>query len=625
MGRPSSRSSRRLLTTAGAAVLVVGSIAAVGGTGVAGAATGQPSATTGQTQTQTQTQNLRYLGSVNLRQLAISHAPAAGAGTKIAGPTEIRREPEREGGRGATPPPVRPAPNAANTPVSQGSGGTSSFVGVTGLLQRQADNGNQFSLEPPDQGLCAGGGFIVETVNLAFAVYTDAGQQLTPIVSLNEFYGLGPAIDRSKNPPTFGVFTSDPRCYYDPQTKRWFHTLLAFGQNPFTGDFRAPSEELIAVSQSSDPTGGYSLFSFDTTAPKDPHCPCFGDQPRLGADANGIYISADEYSINANADGNGGRLWAISKRGLVKATDEGASAGVPQTVQVVKVALGGKIMGFPPNAVQPATTPPGAAYASNREYFLSTPDFNGFAAAGGSGANSVVLWALSNTSSLDSATPALHLSRAILPSQPYTAPIKVPQKSGPAPLAASVKEPLNTLQANDDRMQQVIYVGGKVYSSLNTGLGPNGKANRVGAAWFQVSPTFNNGAVGGSVTRQGYVAASGANFIYPAIGLTASGSGAMVGTYSGSSSFPSAAFISFGPNGPTGPILVNGPGARPEDGVTCYEAFLGDLAKAGCRWGDYSAATASDASHVVMATEFIPNTPRSSLMNWGTLVSRLAR
>jgi hypothetical protein len=614
-----------LLTTAGAAVLVVGSIAAVGGTGVAGAATGQPSATTGQTQTQTQTQNLRYLGSVNLRQLAISHAPAAGAGTKIAGPTEIRREPEREGGRGATPPPVRPAPNAANTPVSQGSGGTSSFVGVTGLLQRQADNGNQFSLEPPDQGLCAGGGFIVETVNLAFAVYTDAGQQLTPIVSLNEFYGLGPAIDRSKNPPTFGVFTSDPRCYYDPQTKRWFHTLLAFGQNPFTGDFRAPSEELIAVSQSSDPTGGYSLFSFDTTAPKDPHCPCFGDQPRLGADANGIYISADEYSINANADGNGGRLWAISKRGLVKATDEGASTGVPQTVQVVKVALGGKIMGFPPNAVQPATTPPGAAYASNREYFLSTPDFNGFAAAGGSGANSVVLWALSNTSSLDSATPALHLSRAILPSQPYTAPIKVPQKSGPAPLAASVKEPLNTLQANDDRMQQVIYVGGKVYSSLNTGLGPNGKANRVGAAWFQVSPTFNNGAVGGSVTRQGYVAASGANFIYPAIGLTASGSGAMVGTYSGSSSFPSAAFISFGPNGPTGPILVNGPGARPEDGVTCYEAFLGDLAKAGCRWGDYSAATASDASHVVMATEFIPNTPRSSLMNWGTLVSRLAR
>jgi hypothetical protein len=562
---------------------------------------------------------------VNLRHLATTHTPASGAGTTIAGPTEIRREPEHDGGKGATPPPVRPAPDSANTPVSHGTGGSSSFVGLTGLLQRQADNGNQFSLEPPDQGLCAGGGFIVETVNLAFAVYTDAGQQLTSVVSLNEFYGLGPTIDRSHNPPTFGTFTSDPRCYYDPQTKRWFHTLLAFGQNPFTGAFQAPSEELIAVSQSSDPTGGYSLFSFDTTAPGDPHCPCFGDQPRLGADANGIYISADEYSINAAADGNGGRLWAISKRGLVKATDEGASSGVPQTVQVVNVPLGGKIMGFPPNAVQPATTPPGASYASNREYFLSTPDFNGFASAGGSGANSVVVWALSNTSSLDSAHPALHLTRAVLPSQPYTAPIKVTQKSGPAPLAATVKEPLNTLQANDDRMQQVVYVGGKLYSSLNTGLGPNGKANRVGAAWFQVSPTFSGGSVGGSVTRQGYVAASGANFIFPAIGLTASGTGVMVGTYSGSSSFPSAAFISFGPTGPSGPIVVNGAGVRPEDGVTCYNALVGDSADAGCRWGDYSAASASDANHVVFGTEFIPNTPRSSLMNWGTLVSRLAR
>lgn len=624
MRRPTHRVSGRLLTTAGAAVLVLASVAAVSGTGVAGAATGQSPSTTGQAQTQ----NLRYLGSVNLRQLAITHAPASGAGTKVAGPTEIRREPEHDGGKGATPPPVRPAPDTANTPVSHGPGGSSSFVGLTGLLQRQADNGNQFSLEPPDQGLCAGGGFVVETVNLAFAVYTDAGQQLTPVVALNEFYGLGPAIDRSHNPPTFGTFTSDPRCYYDPQTKRWFHTLLAFGQNPFTGAFQAPSEELIAVSQSSDPTGGYSLFSFDTTAPSDPHCPCFGDQPRLGADANGIYISADEYSINAAADGNGGRLWAISKRGLVKATDEGASSGVPQTVQVVKVPLGAKIMGFPANAVQPATTPPGATYAPNREYFLSTPDFNGFASAGGSGANSVVLWALSNTSSLDSAHPALHLSRAILPSQPYTAPIKVTQKSGPAPLAATVKEPLNTLQANDDRMQQVVYVGGKVYSSLNTGLGPNGKANRVGAAWFQVSPTFSGGAggaVGGSVTRQGYVAASGANFIFPAIGLTASGTGAMVGTYSGSSSFPSAAFISFGPTGPTGPIVVNGAGVRPEDGVTCYNALVGNSADAGCRWGDYSAAVASDASHVVLGTEFIPNTPRSTLMNWGTLVSRLAR
>jgi hypothetical protein len=64
---------------------------------------------------------------------------------------------------------------------------------------------------------------------------------------------------------------------------------------------------------------------------------------------------------------------------------------------------------------------------------------------------------------------------------------------------------------------------------------------------------------------------------------------------------------------------------RPEDGETCYVAVIGPSAKDGCRWGDYSAAVASDATHVVLGTEFIPNTPRSSVMNWGTLVSQLAR
>ena len=34
-----------------------------------------------------------------------------------------------------------------------------------------ANNGNQFSLEPPDQGLCAGNGFVIETVNDVIQVY----------------------------------------------------------------------------------------------------------------------------------------------------------------------------------------------------------------------------------------------------------------------------------------------------------------------------------------------------------------------------------------------------------------------------------------------------------------------
>jgi len=571
---------------------------------------------------------LRYLGHTNLT--ALSRAQAAHQASPradIPGSDGIRQEPEVDGPGTLTPPPVAPAPNAASRPAITSSGGSKSFVGLTGLQQLLADNGNQFALEPPDQGLCAGNGRIVESVNSVLAVYSDTGVQLTSPVSLNEFFGLGPALDRTTTPWTVGTFTSDPRCYYDPQAQRWIHVLLAIGTDPHTAAFRAPSAELIAVSQTSDPAAGYSLFSFDTTndgtngTPRYPNCPCFGDQPRLGADANGIYISADEYSISAAADGNGGRLWAISKKALYQATDAGAATGSPQSVPVVGVPLGATVDGFPPNALQPAVTSPGAAYPVDKEYFLSTPDFNSFAEAGGSGAQSVLLWTLSNTSSLNSAHPALTLTRARLSSQRYSPPPAVAQKPGQVPLGAALDEPENKLQSNDDRMQQVVYAGGKLYSTLSTGLGANGKADRVGAAWFQVNPSAG---AQGAVTAQGYISVSGASFMFPAISVTASGSGAIVGSYSGPTSYPSAAFVRFAAGRPRGPVVINGPGANAEDGATCYEAFFGDAAENGCRWGDYSAAVAEDAHHLVMATELIADVPRTTLMNWDTLVSRIS-
>lgn len=39
------------------------------------------------------------------------------------------------------------------------------FQGLNFHDQRFANGGNQFSVEPPDQGLCAGNGFVLETVN----------------------------------------------------------------------------------------------------------------------------------------------------------------------------------------------------------------------------------------------------------------------------------------------------------------------------------------------------------------------------------------------------------------------------------------------------------------------------
>ena len=50
-----------------------------------------------------------------------------------------------------------------------------SFNGLNHREQRLANNGNQFSLEPPDQGLCVGNGFVMESINDALRVYDTAG------------------------------------------------------------------------------------------------------------------------------------------------------------------------------------------------------------------------------------------------------------------------------------------------------------------------------------------------------------------------------------------------------------------------------------------------------------------
>jgi hypothetical protein len=168
-------------------------------------------------------------------------------------------------------------------------------------------------------------------------------------------------------------------------------------------------------------------------------------------------------------------------------------------------------------------------------------------------------------------------------------------------------------------MQQVQYLNGRIFSSLNTGVGPNGKANRSGVAWFVVTPKGTTGAV----TAQGYVAIGrGASLLYPSIGLDADGQGVMTFSVSGPTYYPSAAYMLFNGTAPAGPVYVNGPGAAPEDGFTCYAAFgFGPS----CRWGDYSAATADGNHHIVMGNEMIPNTARDQYANWGTFISTISR
>lgn len=110
-----------------------------------------------------------------------------------------------------------------------------SFDGENSRNQRLASNGNQFSIEPPDQGLCAGNGYVMESLNDVMKVYNRKGVALSGDIALNAFYGYAPAINRQATPRVFGPSITDPACYFDPDVRRWFHLVLTLDTDPATG------------------------------------------------------------------------------------------------------------------------------------------------------------------------------------------------------------------------------------------------------------------------------------------------------------------------------------------------------------------------------------------------------
>jgi len=521
--------------------------------------------------------------------------------------------------------------------------GTTHFGGLNHFDQRFSGTGDytntQFSLEPPDQALCVGNGFVLESVNTVIRVKSPAGANLTAAMPINDFFNLAPEVIRA-DPLVFGEFTSDPKCYFDSDTNRWFLTILELDVDADTGAFTGPSSTLIAVSTTGDPTGTWNLFSIDTTndgtngTPTHDECPCYGDQPLIGADANGFYVSTNEFRT-LGPGFNGANVYAMSKTAL--------AAG----------SLGTVVMFYQPTlaegqaySLQPATTPPGAAYASGHggtEYFLSALEFTGGLD------NRIALWALTNSSSLNSATPSVAMQVTIVDSQVYGAPPTMQQRDGPTPLKALIKsklapaalgvpstsEHLNLLNSNDDRMNQTVFVNGEIWGALNTVQKSPTGATRTGIAWFGVTPAFAGNALGGSVSHQGYVALQNTNAAFPAVAANADGDVLVGYSVVSPGIYPSAAYSWIGAGG-TGAANVVAWGVGPADGFTGYISL--DPGDGGVeRWGDYSAAVADENGDLWFATEtinqacsfqqFLADTTcggtRSLFANWGTTIAKV--
>jgi hypothetical protein len=510
---------------------------------------------------------------------------------------------------------INKGPGSASVPVvnvpqriSPASNIMLAFEGLTHRDQRLAGTGiyanTQFSTEPPDEGLAVGNGFVLQTVNAALAIYdANTGALRQGPTALNQFFRLRPEINRSTG--VYGDFTSDPRAYYDAQLQRWLVSVVAIASDPQTGDFVAPTHLLIAVSDTSDPTQGWKLYSIDTTNDGTEGCPCFGDQPLVGADTHGIFISTNAFSLKEGFAGV--QIYAFSKQLL-------AQSAMPPVVHW----NGAKLAGGFAFSLQPAIRNSFETddTAHGVEYFASVADIRNMLD------RRIAVWAVSNTASLADPSPSLKLRAAIVGSEPFGVPPDAAQKAGETELGSLVGEKQRFIATNDQRMQQAVFADGKLWSALTTIVAVGNDPNpHAGIAYFALSPSVtSDGALKLETYRQGYIAVANADLFYPALAVGADGNGAIAFTLSGTENFPSSGFVSLTSTG-AGDVQIVAAGIAPHDGFSGYSYFGGGGSG---RTGDYSAAATDEHGAVWIASEYIPSGPRTLLANWGTFISQIA-
>ncbi len=316
------------------------------------------------------------------------------------------------------------SPSAKGLPLTKLSP-THNFDGINSTQNLKA---SKVGLEPPDEGLAVGNGYVMNIVNLAYAIYRPNGTIVAGPFSATKFFHEPIAF-------TKGTLTSDPRAYYDASTNTWFATVLYFDNGSISG--HANSHFDIAVNTSGNPTTPWTLYRIQTTDANDNGCPCFGDYPQFGIDQTLVYVSTNEFSISG-PEYNGAQIYAISKSQL-----EALSQKV-NFVHFGNLSFGGSISYH----VQPAI----AYMPAPAGFFMTSLDPNG------TFDHRIAVLAMTNRNSVTTGKGMPNLSSTIINSETYGYPVNAQTPPGFNGLTG---EPTTgVVTADFDAMEEVEYING---------------------------------------------------------------------------------------------------------------------------------------------------------------------
>ena len=207
------------------------------------------------------------------------------------------------------------------------------FEGLNLYQQRYARGGNQFTVEPPDQGLCVGNGYVVEAVNDVFNVYNASGQSLLPDNTATNIVGGLPAEreprrrpelvlrlrarDQPQRPGVRGAVRDRPELPLRRGDAALLPVVLTLETNPERRAHDREPPRHWRSARRANPTGAWNIYRVDVTndgtntGGVNPG-PYLGDYPHIGADANGFYITTNAYPWCSNGFA-GAQIYALLK------------------------------------------------------------------------------------------------------------------------------------------------------------------------------------------------------------------------------------------------------------------------------------------------------------------------
>jgi hypothetical protein len=238
---------------------------------------------------------------------------------------ELKQIPLVDGPGQASDPVVQGRPSAPNAVVSSG-------IGIDGIGKGLGSYSPNYA--PPDTTGAVGATQYVQWVNVHLAVFDKATGALVygPVPGNTVFQSLGGSCAARND--------GDPIVQYDKAASRWVLSQFAVPGGS------AGYSQCVAVSQTSDATGGYYLYEFKYTQ--------FNDYPKMGVWPDGYYVTFNMFTNTFQ----GAKVCAYDRAKML--------AGQPATQQCFQLSSSyGSLL---PADLDGSTAPPAGApnYLVNR-------------------------------------------------------------------------------------------------------------------------------------------------------------------------------------------------------------------------------------------------------------------